>query len=402
MPLLLLRLPYFGSILDFNPLGVKLSRLPITKPPSSDKVAVFWLATNDFVILPKPVNNRIMAKHATIYSQHRRWHSIGMSLFAHGLLAVFVILLWNFSPNQDSSLDVKLRRASIVLAIDDDLSQPEYLTEAKSLATVSDASRPPEVAAATPDQPPPMPNKVDAKPDASGFSAPETLVFDASQMANVPVDSTSELEFEFSTADIELIESDRRLLQSRAPIGNPATIDVFGSGQLTGREFVFVLDRSQSMGSGGLGVIQASRFELTAAINQLKPHHKFQIVAYHNRTSTLLKRDLLPATDSNKLAVPEFIDKLSAFGGTNHENGLIAALAFQPDVIVLLTDGGYPVLHDGKLEMIRRLAGGQAQIHCVQFGAGSLQNKQNFMSRLAAQNNGSFRYIDVNQWDKSP
>ena len=194
-----------------------------------------------------------------------------------------------------------------------------------------------------------MDNTVDAKPNSPGFSAAESLVFDAGQMANVPVDLRPKLEFEFSAADIELIESDRRLLRSRAPIGDPATISVFGSGQLTGREFVFVLDRSQSMGGGGLGVIQASRTELTAAINQLEPHHKFQIVAYHNRTSTLLKRELLPATDNNKQAVPEFIDKLSAYGGTNHENGLIAALAFQPDVIVLMTDGGYPELHDGKL-----------------------------------------------------
>jgi hypothetical protein len=402
MPLLLLRLSYFGSILDFNPLRAKLARLPITKPPSTNKVAVFWLAINDFVILLRPVNNEIMIKHWAFYSQHRRWHSIGMSLFVHSLLAVFVILLWSFSPDQDSSLDLKLRRASIVLAIHDDLNQPEYLSEAESFATLSNANKPPESAAASPNQPPPMDNTADTKPNSPGFSAPESLVFDASQMANVPVDSQSKLEFEFSAADIELIESDRRLLKSRAPIGNPATIGVFGSGQLTGREFVFVLDRSQSMGSGGLGVIQASRTELTTAINQLEPHHKFQIVAYHNRTSTLLKRELLPATDSNKQAVPEFIDKLSAYGGTNHENGLIAALAFQPDVIVLMTDGGYPVLHDGKLKMIRRLAGSRVQIHCIQFGAGTLQKKRNFMTRLAEQNDGSFRYIDVNQWDKSP
>ena len=58
-----------------------------------------------------------------------------MSLFVHSLLAVFVILLWSFSPDQDSSLDVKLRRASIVLAIHDDQQQPAYLSEAESLAT---------------------------------------------------------------------------------------------------------------------------------------------------------------------------------------------------------------------------------------------------------------------------
>ena len=155
------------------------------------------------------------------------------------------------------------------------------------------------------------------------------------------------------------------------------------------------------MGNQGLGVIDAAKKQLTAAINQLEPHHTFQIVGYHETTHTMLKRQLLPANDANKQAVPGHIGSMSAFGSTNHENGLIAGVAFKPDVIVLMTDGGYPELNGGKLKMIKQLAPRGCQIHCIQFGIGPLQKTTNFMMQLAEQNDGSFRYIDVTKWIKN-
>ena len=400
--LFLLWLSWFGSLTDFNRSRAELARLRITKPQPYDKVALFSWTIEDFVIGAARVNNETMSDQLMYYSQHRRWQSFGMSLLAHGLLAGFLILLWQFSSPQYRSDAPELRRASIVMAINHEQKRSEYLTENNYLEQLATSSPQSSNPADQPLDPPPVAAATNDPPKTTGFLPPESMLFDATRMANVPTGSQVKLEFELSAADIKLIESDRRLLKSREPVGNPATIGVFGSGNLQGREFVFVLDRSQSMGNSGLGVIQASQIELSQAINQLEPHHKFQIVAYHNRTTTLLTRNLLPANDRNKKAVTEFIGNLSAFGGTHHENGLIAALVFHPDVIVLLTDGGYPELNDGKLEMIRRLAGNRTQIHCIQFGAGPLPNKRNFMTRLAAQNAGSFRYIDVNQWTKSP
>jgi Ca-activated chloride channel family protein len=220
-------------------------------------------------------------------------------------------------------------------------------------------------------------------------------------MAEVPNTANSNSHYQLSEEDLKLIKSEQRLIQARAPAGDPTTISVFGSGGMTGRSFVFVIDRSYSMGSQGLGVIDAAKKQLSAAINQLEPHHTFQIVGYHETTHTMLRRQLLPANDANKKQVPGHISSMSAFGATDHENGLIAAVAFKPDVIVLMTDAGHPELNSGQLKMIKQLAPRGCQIHCIQFGIGSLQKTTNFMTKMAEQNDGSFRYIDVTQWKKN-
>ena len=74
-------------------------------------------------------------------------------------------------------------------------------------------------------------------------------------MTQVPNNANSNSQYQLSEQDLKLIKSDQRLLKSRAPAGDPTTISVFGSGSMTGRSFVFVIDRSYSMGNQGLGVI---------------------------------------------------------------------------------------------------------------------------------------------------
>jgi hypothetical protein len=153
------------------------------------------------------------------------------------------------------------------------------------------------------------------------------------------------------------------------------------------------------MGGQGLGVLSEAQTELTNAINQLQPNHSFQIVAYHSRTVTIAKREMLPATKENKALVKPFLQRLAAFGSTEHTYGISAALAFKPDAVVLLTDGGYPELTAAELTDIRRSAG-KAEFHCIQFGLGSQQKSTNFMTKIASQCNGTFRYIDVRTWDQ--
>ena len=331
-------------------------------------------------------------------SKIRNWRPLSMSLLTHLLLAIFLILLAH-SAGQ-SAPEGELRRAGIVLAVESENQETQYLKEfdlpqdtneltASENSTVSNLS-PPSLAAL--DQP--------RRPDLPGSELIDTSDLDAINMAAVPGISKSNTQYELTEEDLKLIQADQKLIRARAPKGPPATINVFGSGGLTGRSFVFVLDRSKSMGGQGLGVIHAARNELSAAINQLEPHHTFQIVGYHHRTVTISKRNLLPATDANKLLVPNFISNLAAFGATDHDNGLNSAITFSPDVIVLMTDGGYPELNSNQLKLIQQMAPRGCQIHCIQFGLGSLQQPVNFMRQLAQQNRGTYRYIDVNKWKK--
>jgi hypothetical protein len=153
------------------------------------------------------------------------------------------------------------------------------------------------------------------------------------------------------------------------------------------------------MGSGGLGVLEASKSELQREIDKLHDYHQFQIVAYNEHTSVIGRRRLLAASDQNKRGVAAFIGGLIAAGGTNHKGGLMVALGFEPDVIVLISDGGEPALDENSLNLIQRVSRGQTQIHCLQFGIGSQPPETStFMRRLADQNQGSYRYVDVSQW----
>jgi len=222
---------------------------------------------------------------------------------------------------------------------------------------------------------------------------------DASQMAS-PAARGLDTSHELSDAAKELIEADRRRLDSLKPAGPATSLSVFGSGQMEGRSFLFLLDRSTSMGSKGLGVVQVARKELTAAVEKLDSHHRFQILGYNNRTTPMKAPRLLNASKEHKLDVPKFVSNLTAFGPTNHVVGIMTALSYKPDVIVMLTDGGAPGLDSQELQQIRRIHGGRTQIHCVQFGLGPKRLEDEFMETLAGQNGGTFRYIDVGEWEQ--
>ncbi len=333
---------------------------------------------------------------ATNQPVHREnWRPLLLSLLTHTLL--LTLLLFVLRPVGAGGKGQPDRRIEVVLSVADSKTK-EYLTETDVTESIEQTNKSAASQSSAADlEPPPI-----AFPELEDLAGPivptETGQLDANQMAEAPTSDGLNIEFELSNEDLKLIADDQRRLKAQQPVGNPASISLFGSGKLEGRRFVFVIDRSQSMGTAGLGVLDRARTELTNAINRLESNHSFQIVAYHDRTVTIERRQLLPATAGNKALVPEFIGNLAAYGSTRHENGLTAALAFRPDVIVFMTDGGLPTLNGGQLETVKLMAGRKTQIHCFQFGSGPLQKKVNFMTRMASQNKGTFQYIDVNKW----
>ena len=106
--------------------------------------------------------------------------------------------------------------------------------------------------------------------------------------------------------------------------------------------------------------------------------------------------DFLSASEENQHKLVRFVADLAAFGQTEHTRGLLAALKLKPEVIYLLTDGGEPALDLGQLRIIREQAAGRTSIHCIQFGRGPVGEAASFLQRMAAENRGSYVYIDVN------
>ncbi len=322
----------------------------------------------------------------------RRSASLLISVLLHGGLLAIAVLL--FSLFRTPAPDEPTRRGSIVLTSIDENQNEEFLTEEEFEETMEEtavaASAPAAQAAPALDVPVieslPGPPPVEPTPNAT-------------EMANETLTDAANHQFELSQAELDEIAKEQRRLKSRQPKGDPMSINIFDGTKMTGRRFVFIIDRSQSMGSQGLGVLSQATKELTAAIQQLQPNHEFQIVAYHSRTVTISERRLLTANAENKALVKPFLQRLAAFGATEHNYGINAGLMFRPDAIVLLTDGGYPGLTATQLKEVRKRAG-KAEFHCIQFGLGPQQKPTNFMTRLASECNGTFRYIDVRDWDE--
>lgn len=198
------------------------------------------------------------------------------------------------------------------------------------------------------------------------------------------------------TAAILAAEAARK--RNQKSLGPVTETSMFGSASAEGRSFVFVIDRSKSMGSGGLGALRVATIEFQHALAALKPNHRFHIVAYHHRRVLFGdSQQMLPATDENKQKVTQFMQGLAAFGGTDHELGLMTALYMKPDVIFFLTDGADPPLTPSQLAQIHQRAAGRTAIHSIQFGYGPAKDDSRFMQQLAEQNGGSYRYVDISQ-----
>lgn len=170
----------------------------------------------------------------------------------------------------------------------------------------------------------------------------------------------------------------------------------------SGKRFVFVLDCSGSMAAPQGAPIRKARSELIASLSGLTHHQQFQIIFYNTVTRAMKHRgksaELLYATDINRTLARQFIQSVEPDGGTDHIPALKRALNFQPDVIFFLTDAKHPQLSSADLNEIRRLNGGKAKIHCIEFGEGFPVTEGNSLEKLARQNKGSYRYYNVRKF----
>lgn len=198
-------------------------------------------------------------------------------------------------------------------------------------------------------------------------------------------------------ADFIAAEQAARRAAARGLQGDPVELSVFGLG-VTGRSFVFLLDRSQSMGTEGLNFLAAAQDELHGCLRDLQPRHRFTIIAYNDQP-LYLSRELLPGDDLSRGKALKFLAGLSALSATEHEAAIKAALRARPDVLVLLTDGGDPPISPGTLRRVAERNGGRTVIHTIEVGAGPLRRDDSPLRQLAEDSGGMYAYLDV---DKLP
>lgn len=239
-------------------------------------------------------------------------------------------------------------------------------------------------------------------PGVPGISLPDpnepVIAPDAVPTVSLDRSGRGQGKLPFSLVDeASILADDASQHRPGRPTGPNAKMQLFQSPPVSGHSFVFVIDRSASMGAGGLGAIGAAAKELAAQLSSLTADQKVQVVAYNQSSVYFTGRELIPATDENKAKLVKYIEQLGDFGQTEHERGLLAALRLQPDVIFLLTDGGDPHLRPGQVSFLAEQAAGQTSIHCLHFGTGTADAipADHFLRRLAAETGGSYAFIAV-------
>jgi hypothetical protein len=167
-----------------------------------------------------------------------------------------------------------------------------------------------------------------------------------------------------------------------------------------GFKFVYVLDRSTSMGGAGDAALKAVKAELRRSLEPLDTVHQFQIIFYNEKPAIFnpsgVPGRLAFANRANKDRAVRFIESITADGNTRHDEALKLAVKLRPDVIFFLTDGDEPKLTRRELETIHRMANG-ITIHAIEFGPGPKPEEQSFLATLAEENGGKYAYVDLSK-----
>lgn len=172
-----------------------------------------------------------------------------------------------------------------------------------------------------------------------------------------------------------------------------------------GFKFVYVLDRSASMGGSGEQALKAVKAELRRSLEDLDSVHQFQIIFYNEKPVVFnpsgVPGRLAFANRTNKDRAARLIDSIVADGNTRHDEALKTAIRLRPDVIFLLTDGDDPKLSRRDLDQIRRMAFG-ITINTIEFGPGPQPPGKSFLATLAEENGGQYVYVDLSKYPEDP
>ncbi|QDU63008.1 hypothetical protein Pan216_38820 [Planctomycetes bacterium Pan216] len=166
--------------------------------------------------------------------------------------------------------------------------------------------------------------------------------------------------------------------------------------QASGSTFVYVIDRSASMMRRD--ALERAKRELIASLGLLDRDDRFQIVPYNSEF------EWMPAesgrwTRSSGDAIKgakEYLSTVDPDGGTEHREPLLAALRLRPEVVYFLTDADLMSEADvDRVTRANRKNKRPAVIHAISFGEGERPSDDPPLRRLAAENNGTYRYVDL-------
>lgn len=322
------------------------------------------------------------APAARWWDEPRPWQSLLASTLFHGGLAVLLALAYQAGPGGVAGVEGTAQVGIVLKQVADD-GQATFLEESDASSAFSSNDPPSK-------SPPSTGGEVEAITAELPGGSPGDALPTAPSVIGAGAPSTSP----GGGGPGDMLAGAGPL--NKNPSGGKAKTAVFGV-EGEGYRFVYVFDRSGSMGGGARSPLVAAKNQLLASIDSLADTHQFQIVFYNQEPYVFNPggaHRLSFATDRIKELARRFIGAVAADGGTNHERALRKALELGPDVVFFLTDAG-DGLSPGKLDEIRRANGGRTAIHTIEFGVGPADRASNFLKQLAKENGGRYGYVDV-------
>lgn len=171
-----------------------------------------------------------------------------------------------------------------------------------------------------------------------------------------------------------------------------------------GDEFVYVVDRSTSMGQEsqyGMTRFHVACRELLRSISQLEENQKFCVFMFSYRTRVMFDQSprMIRATKVNKQRIAMWINNMGLGGGTDPRYGTMMALQLKPDAIFLLSDGefngqevnSHGIPRNPTIEqIIVRMRKDSVPIHTIAFE--DMRNRRR-LRRIASETNGTHRFV---------
>jgi len=174
-------------------------------------------------------------------------------------------------------------------------------------------------------------------------------------------------------------------------VGGGPGPDFFGLGQSArgAREVVYIVDRSGSM----IDTFTYVQAELRRSIGALRRSQKFHVIFFN--TGHPLEnppKRLVSAIEAQKENFFEFLDTVIPSGGTRPAGALRRALALEPDLIYLLSDGidFHPHLLSNLDEWNR---GRRVRIYTIAYLD---QTGSELLEQIAREHHGEFRFVSEN------
>lgn len=184
--------------------------------------------------------------------------------------------------------------------------------------------------------------------------------------------------------------------EARPPSPGEGRVGIFGL-EADGDRFVYVFDRSASMGEPAGRPLAEAKRELLASIESLGDSRQFHVIFYNERPLVFApageRGRPVFADEEHVRQVRRFVDSIAADGGTRHHEAIAAAIRLAPDAIFVLTDADDR--DDLTEDELRRLSRSLGRSRCmvVQFGGGEGRRSPR-LARLATESGGTYKVVD--------